>query len=306
MRYSKYSNHLYTNFVHVFCLVYKERLNLSYRRFEHVAKETQLNRLLGFQRVPHFTTIQKFMKKINKQLLRRMVRACHKLLKKFRLDCCIDSTGFSLTNPSHYYLKRIDSVKVKGFVKTSMNIEVKHKLILDVETHSNRQHDNKDFIPLLQQTNHVSMVLADKAYDSQSNREYCWERNIEVHIPVREWKQNRKNYGLTPHYNKHHRIAVKRFNPEKYCKRSLIESVNSAVKRTLGSWINSKNPLNQEKQAMLKALTYNIERIATQKINLLKNWLSQILTGFLQSRRKRKALITQNPYFKHDKACSCQ
>jgi len=110
----------------------------------------------------------------------------------------------------------------------------------------------------------LKLVLADKAYDSTSNREYCWNNGIEVHIPVREWPQTRRGFGLKPHYSKHRKKAVKLFDEKKYAYCSLIESVNSAIKRTLGGYVCSRKPGNQQKQVTIKAITYNLEIITKQ------------------------------------------
>ena len=55
--------------------------------------------------------------------------------------------------------------------------------------------------------------------------------------------------------------AAKLFNQNKYNYRALIESVNSAIKRTLGSYVCSKRADQQQKQVTIKALAYNLEII---------------------------------------------
>ncbi|MEK6972548.1 MAG: hypothetical protein AABW72_00720, partial [archaeon] len=46
--------------------------------------------------------------RISKSLFEKMVKACYKLLDLRNVDASIDGTGFSNTNPSHYYCDRID------------------------------------------------------------------------------------------------------------------------------------------------------------------------------------------------------
>jgi len=289
-RNSKYSNHVYSNFVHVYCLVYKERLNVSYRRFERIAKDLQLNRLLAVKSVPHFSTLQKFLQRMQKDLFRKLVRVCHKLLKLKNLQCSIDSTGISLTNPSAHYLKRVDSVKVKNFTKTSLNVENNHKIILDIQTHTERCHDTKDFIPLLKNLCSVSLVLADKAYDSTKNLKYVLEElKAEPQIPVRQWKQQRYKYGFKPLvHGKLRRKMLEEFDEKKYSKRNIVESINSALKRTLGSWVCSRKPKNQEKQVIIKALAYNLEIITVKGLLKIKALFLCFRTGILQSQRNNK------------------
>lgn len=270
LRFSTFSKKMYGNFVHVFLLVYKEKLNVSYRRLVEICDENNLQRMLCIKRIPHFTTLQKFLQKINKTVFEKMVRACHKILSLKNIEASVDGTGFSNTNPSHYYSKRVDGVEVKNFTKTVFLTDNKTKLVLNIRTHSDRSSETLDFIPLVRDLVKVlKTVIADKGYDAKTNREYCWSNNIDVHIPVREWKQNRKGFGHKPHLSKHAKKAVKLFKKNVYNKRALIESVNSAIKRTLGSYINSRKPENQQKQTTIKALAYDIETMN----RIIKIWI---------------------------------
>jgi hypothetical protein len=56
-------------------------------------------------------------------------------------------------------------------------------------------------------------------------------------------------------------LAEKKFDQTKYNKRSTIETINSSIKRTLGSYVLARDASQQQKQVTIKALTYNIERI---------------------------------------------
>jgi transposase len=284
-RNSKYSNRIYSNFVHIFCLLYKERLQASYRRFAQLANDMNLQRILCIKRIPHFTTLQKFMQRIDKALLRKLVRACHRIFKMINLECSIDSTGFSLTNPSQHYM-RIAGVKARNFVKTSMNIDNLKKIILDIETHTNNSHDTNDFIDLLRHLRGVKIVLADKAYDSTKNFLYVTKSlNAECHIPLRDFPQFRKGYGHKVHLVGARKKRAALFNEQKYHKRSIIESVNSALKRTLGGSVCSRRADNQQKQVMMRALVYNLERMSKGALA----WLRVFIGGFLQSPDFRKS-----------------
>ena len=265
-----HSKKMYGNIKLAFLVCYKEKLNVSYRRFVEICEENNLKRMLCIKRIPHFTTLQKFVQRTPKALFERLTRACARLLGLKNIEASIDGTGFSNTNPSHYYLKRVDGVKARNYTKTVFLADNKTKLILNVKTHSDHQSETLDFIPLVKELRKVlKLVLADKAYDSTSNREYCWSNRIEVHVPVRDWPQTRKGFGLKPRYSKQRRKAVKLFSKEKYAYRNLVESVNSAIKRTLGSYVCSRKPGNQQKQVTLKAIAYNIEQIGrTIKLRL--------------------------------------
>ncbi len=267
--FSNFSKKMYGNFVHIFLHVYKERLNCSYRRFEAIATENRLQRLLGIKKVPHYSTLCKFLKRIEKNILRKMIHACARIINIVESKSIIDSTGFCLTNPSHYYLKRINGKSPKNFVKTTLVVDANTKIVLNAQTHSKNIHDINDFIPLIDELSGITKrILADKAYDSTNILEYCRVNNISPMIPVREWKNARKGYGAKPHIGgKLRKKMFDNFDKTAYAQRNIVESINSAIKRTLGGFVGSRSSGNQEKQALLKTLTYNFE-IINRKITL--------------------------------------
>ena len=266
-RFSTFSKKMYGNFVHVFLCVYKEKLNLSYRRFVEVCNENNLQRMLSIKKIPHFTTIQKFVQRMNKSLFEKLVRACRKLLNLKNVVGAIDGTGFSNTNPSQYYQNRINAERVKNYTKTVFLTDLNTKLILAIDTQSDHTHETIHFKPLVKQLgNCLKTILADKGYDSMSNRKYCWQKGIDVHIPFRKWEETRKQEFNLPSKRK---LQEKKFDKTLYNKRALIESVNSAIKQTLGGFVRARTANNQQKTVTIKALAYNIEHIG----RTIKIWL---------------------------------
>jgi len=266
-RFSAFSKKMYGNFVHVFLCVYKEKLNLSYRRFVEVCAENNMQRMLCIKRIPHYTTIQKFVQRMNKSLFEKLVRACTKLLNLKDITAAIDGTGFSNTNPSHYFQKRIDGVEVKNYTKTVFLSDINTKLILAVETQSDHANETIHFKPMVKQLmGCLKTVLGDKGYDSLSNRKYCWDNNINVHIPFRKYVESRRQELGTPNKRK---LLERKFDKTAYNQRALAESVNSAIKQTLGGFVRARSATNQQKTVTIKALAYNIEHIGrTIKITL--------------------------------------
>jgi len=222
--------------------------------------------MLCLKQIPHFTTIQKFVQRTNKRVFEKLVRACRKLLKLNNIEASIDSTGFSNTNPSHHYCKRIHK-SVKNYTKTTFLTDNKTKLILDVKTVSDHTHDTKFFKPIVKQlASCLTLVLADKGYDSKTNRQLCKQHGIEVHIPFRQWDKSRQQQGFPSKRSKQEQL----FDKTKYNQRSLVESVNSAIKQTLGGFVRARQASQQQKNVTIKALTYNIERMGRMiKISIL-------------------------------------
>jgi len=249
---------MYGNIKLTFLIAYKEKLNVSYRRFVEICEENNIQHMLCLKQIPHFTTLQKFVARTNKKIFEQLVKACRKLLNLKNIEASIDATGFSNTNPSHHYCKRINK-HVKNYTKTTFITDNKTKLILNVKTVSNHTHDTMFFKPMIKEIKKsLKLMLADKGYDSKTNRQYCLENNIEIHIPFRQWDKSRKQEAGKPSKRK---LLEKRFDQIKYNKRSTIEAINSAIKRTLGSYVLARDASQQQKQVTIKALTYNIERI---------------------------------------------
>ncbi len=264
---SWFSKKMYGNIRLAFLVCYKEKLNVSYRRFVEICRENNVQRMLCIKRIPHFTTLQKFVQRTPKALFERLVRACAKLLGLKGVEACVDGTGFSNTNPPHYYSKIVDGKTAKNYTKTVFLTDNKTKLILNLRTNSDNRHENPDFIPLVKELFRVlKTVLADKAYDSMKNRRFCQDNSISVQIPFRKLSQSR-HQEFNPQ-SRRQRLE-QQFDEAAYSRRSLIESVNSAIKRTLGAYVCSRRADNQQKQVTIKAISYNIEHIGrTIKLRL--------------------------------------
>ena len=264
---SVFSKQMYGNIKLTFLVAYKEKLNCSYRRFVEICDENQVQRMLCIKRIPHFTTLQKFVQRTPKQLFNKLVKACRKLLNLKDINAAIDGTGFSNTNPSFHYIKRIDSKNpVKNYTKTVFLADISSNIILDVRTTSGYESETKAFKPMVKQlVSCLKTIVADKGYDSMSNRKLCWDNGIDVHIPFRKWSTSRKQDFCRPSKRM---LAEQKFDKTTYNKRSNIESLNSAVKQTLGGFVRARSAGNQQKNVVIKALTYNIEQM-NRKIKIV-------------------------------------
>lgn len=267
-----HSKKMYGNIKLTYLACKMQQLQASYRRFVEIIEEDGTQHMLCLKRIPHFTTIQKFVKRTPKILFEQMVRACRKLLKLKNIVGAIDGTGVSNTNPSHHYLKRCKEqnkeISVKNYTKTIFLADINNNIILDVRPTSKHEHETTAFKPMVKRLKKsLKTMLADKGYDSMSNRKTCWNNGIDVHIPFRKWAESRHQEFGTQSKRK---LAEQKFNKTIYNQRALIESINSAFKQTLGGFVRARNANEQQKTVVLKAITYNIEHIQRKiKIVLL-------------------------------------
>jgi len=263
---------MYGNHKLMFMVLYKEKTQMSWNRFIEFAKEINLPRQLDIKKMPVKSTFIEFIKRTPKTMFEEFVRACRKLLNIKDVTAAIDGTGFSNTNPSHYYQKRIDGKEVKNYTKTVFLSDINTKLILATETFSDHRHETTVFKPMVKQLiGCLKTVLADKGYDSMSNRKLCWKNGIEVHIPFRQYTLARNEINR----KSKKKMYTKRFDKTVYNQRALAETVNSAIKQTLGGFVRARSASNQQKTVTIKAITYNIEHIK----RTIKIWIQIQIQG---------------------------
>lgn len=196
---------------------------------------------------PSKSSLQRTMNKIPKWVWDEALRITSGIKHHI---IALDSTGFSRTNPSYHYLKRIDGKMPKVPVKLSAALDTKTKKWCAAKVRVLPSHDIKDAKYLLEKIN-TNILVADKAYDATWLHKYCNERGIEAHIPIRD-------YGKTHYINTVRKRAARNFRDRTYHRRSLIESGNSSNKRKYGSSVSSKNYITIRAEVMGRLLTHNL------------------------------------------------
>ena len=103
LHFSKFSNKLYSNYKHLFLLVYKQFRKFTYEELlTDLADNKNLRIYLGLHKLPHYTTLIKFVKKLPSSILNKLVLAFKEIIPEPR-KVAIDSTGISLDNASPHY-----------------------------------------------------------------------------------------------------------------------------------------------------------------------------------------------------------
>ena len=252
------SNHIYSVWVHLILLAIRQYESKSYRRFTEFLEEcVGIQEYLGLSAIPHFTTLQKAATRLNGNLLHKMLQEFI-LYKKVRLVLAgIDGSGFSYSTASYYYTKRIQLRR--GFLKVVVCADMNSQLVCAVMTHHNMQHDNPDFLPLLEKINSiipVDIVLGDMGFDDENNHVGAKNINTAAIIPTR--------YADVPIYRTsgYYRKEMKRnFPVELHHQRNKSKTIFSVIKRKFGSEIKSYNEEMREKELLYRVLAYNCHRM---------------------------------------------
>jgi len=145
-----------------------------------------LRMFMQLDKVPHYTTLQKFTSRINGTLLYRIVSSFILLTKIRKLLVGIDASGFRSSNASSYYP---DSIGIrKKCIKLSIGVELREQIACSLNIGRASNHDTIDFRPIMERAFSImplSIVVADKGYDSEdgeTNHEFVREELDAVSI----------------------------------------------------------------------------------------------------------------------------
>jgi hypothetical protein len=212
----------YEFYEHFIALSIRFFCKLSYRRVK------QLLDLLNI-RCPSKSALQYTSEKLDTNFWSRVLNiSCGRSYL-----VAIDSTGFSRTNPSYHYLKRINGCLPKIPIKVSTAFDTRKKKFAAAKIRVLPAHDIKDVKYLIEKSK-PKVIAADKAYDANWLHEYCQEKGIKAHIPIRnKGKPRFKRWTAR-------RQAEKTFRIRSYHRRELAESGNSSIKRKYGTSVSSK------------------------------------------------------------------
>ena len=274
MHASKFSKKTVNLHQHIMIQVYKEKKrSLTYRGLREQLEESKLADYIGLKCAPHFTTPQKFAKRIKAYDLEKIIQSIGKVVKLDDIIAGIDSTGFSMDHASHHYAKRIGRKKpVKGFVKFSgaANLRKGQGYFLGVRIRKRPAHDNKDFIPLANKASRqgkLKRVNADKAHDCGDNHDHVVEKlGAECIIPLRRHTDSRSRIK-----NKYRKRLFDYFPKRKYNKRNNVEANIGSVKQKTGSVLRARKFRTQKISVLSKIISHNVDVFLKNK--RIFNWL---------------------------------
>ena len=255
------------------CLVLKEFLRLDYRKLSALLEDApSLAGVIGLKNVPHFTTFQKAAARllVSRRVSRLLDETIHlateqRVLRKKVALAAIDGTGFETRHISSYFVRRRDRVCKTQYQTTTYTRFPSANLICDCHTHlvlgvvtgRGPGPDDPYYQPTLRQAIgrvRIDTLLADAGYDSEAAhvfaREQCDARTV---IPATRGRPTKKRLrGYWRNYMRGH------LNHTKYGQRWQVETVNSMIKRTMGSALRARHYWSQSREINLRVLAHNI------------------------------------------------
>ena len=261
------------------CLVLKEFLRLDYRGFaEHLADHPDLGRLIDLKGVPHFTTFQKAAARLLRAAPARamldavLARALRDGVRKRRVPlAAVDGTGMESRHVSRYYVKRRSKTGA-GTQETTYSKYPKVVLVTDCRTHlvlaavpgRGPASDLVSFKAALKAAAgraRIGTLLADADFDGEWVHEHVRSYGIRTLIPPERGRPSEK-----PPAGRWRRRMRRRFDKKKYGQRWQTETVNSMIKRRLGSALRARGYWSQCREIILRVITHDVMIVIQVKV----------------------------------------
>ena len=253
------------------CLVLKTFFKTDYRGIaEELADLSDLRRVLGLRRAPHYTTLQKAAARLLRQPRAR--RLFHSTVRRYfgrrrrSPRVALDSSGLDCGHASRYFIRRRArkgspwrTVAYSRYAKLELSADCASHVIVGVLTGRGPRVDTDRFVPLLDATLEAmrpQRVVADAGYDSEANHRYARQRRgVRSFMPATIGRPTDK-----PPTGRHRRRMRARLNKDYggYGQRWQIETVFSMMKRRLATAVQGRSYGSQCRELWLLAITHNL------------------------------------------------
>ena len=229
----------YEFYQHAIALLLKEAFKLSFRRTAKLLNQ------LGIE-VPTYSALCRMRRRVPLWLWNKLLGITCNFDSNL---VAVDSTGFSRTNPSWHYVKRIDRKKpVNRYIKLSSLFDTRRKKFIALRIRARPRHDIKDVPYLLKKRSNMKKLLGDSAYDAESLHELADELGIITVIKPR--KNVKRGY--------YRKKQMKNYSERTYHRRSMIESGYGSLKRKYGSYVLARAISTQRAEIYCRAIAHNL------------------------------------------------
>ena len=246
------------------CLILRAYLRTTYRGvLDTLAGNAPLRACLGLQdqKLPHFTTLQKFSARsevagIAQAIIARIGQAA--MAADGQQAAAMDSTGLDIAGPSAYFESRRGR-RQRRYIKLSVIVLCGSLFPLAMVLDRGPSNDRVQVPALLDQAQAVGrpiQLLADAGYDAEWIHVRCREAwGVEsLIVPNGQRADGQRNGRWRP------LMSAQHLRQRGYGKRWAVESFFSAVKRTMGPALTTRQPATQLAEAAIRVLTYVLRR----------------------------------------------
>ena len=238
-----------------------------------------LQQVIGLERVPHYTTLQKASRRLLRmpRFRRLLGQSVRRVLRRGKTvkHAAADSTGFEATCASRYYVHRRDNnpndpdrpkkrVTYKRYGKLLIVVCCATHAILAAAAAAGPSPDVDQLDDVMGElVPHVTLrrMALDAGFDSAHNHRLLREGNgILSFIPPGHGRPPKDPRALPA--DKYRRLMKRQFRdgktPDAYRHRVQNETTHSMLKRNLGSALAGKTHHGRRRDMLLRVLTHNL------------------------------------------------
>ena len=279
---SKFSNKVYDDHLKICLLVLKQYLNKSYRELC-----SELRSLSIWERgyaLDH-STLVKFSKKIDVDLLDKILAKIAHMKCEKDMTVAVDATGFSCSDASLHYVKRLKEFKnnigyeeraIRRYSKLSLAVDTDSKMILACDSVDSTHADVKRMTYIVDKLARgnfsISYVVADKGYDAEYVHVEIKDRlKAKTAIPARDMAESIKNNGIRKTRGRNRSRMKREFQikdsevSRAYKRRSQVETVNSMIKRKMGGAVRCRSEFTRRIEISFRCIAHNLNRLIALK-----------------------------------------
>jgi len=265
LHYNKTGYKDFDNYQRVAIIILYIKSKHSLREFlEDDLKTSLWKHWLQLKRIPAKSTLHDWIKLFNLKTIRLI---CKQLTDNISPTLtAIDATGLDSHQRSRHYGKRLKDFQGVNFphlpyAKLDLWIDVETKIILDFNLVLKPRHDVIAAKKIFRRNSLKRITtLGDGAYDCEELHNIAHERGGKHFAPVRKFKFKHKMKG------KFRRKCLE--IPDYYGMRSIVECVNSMLKRTQITALRSRKAHMKKKELGWHVVLHNIKRMNVFRIFL--------------------------------------
>ncbi len=267
---SRFSKHQFTQpqLLAILCLMRYE--DWTFREAEvRLSEHRELRLTLGLMSVPDFTTLYRFLKRLDDETIDRAVGETVRRLRgsrrwgRRRARVAVDATGLAQGAVSTFFVRRMHHhgqkpLPWRHWLKWVVVADLDQQFLLSQIARRGPWNDCANLPAVVQaasQDTRIGLVLADAEFDSERNHTYIRQQlGAQSVIPAKRGKKTWRIRGV--------RAEMRRAFPRQlYRRRALVESVFSSVKRKLSARAPGRSLHMQRRQALLLGLSFNLYRL---------------------------------------------
>lgn len=252
------------------CVLMTFYLDLSYRDMEEwLLASSEIRTVLELDRVPDHSTLSRTYKKMKLPDFDKMKSL---LLSELGVQgsesiIAVDTTGFDLSGASAYYQSRRGNV-YRQYIKGGYSVGTQSQLVVGWLTGRGPTNDTGYLAGLRRQSCKYGqyrgegkgrrrewLLLADSGFDSRRVGE------MDIVPPIRRGAGpggRGPTKVVAPARQARAELVWQARLDGVYGQRWKVETVNSVIKRRFGSAVRSRNLILQKREAIIKAMVYNI------------------------------------------------